>query len=89
LLILTVWGFEEYSKHNENKKEEKKMISELPDEKLRWSCHPQVLGCNTSQEVKPLTAIIGQERAVKALQFGLGIKEPGFNIKEKFRPSVE
>jgi lon-related putative ATP-dependent protease len=56
------------------------MIAELPVEKLRWSCNPQGLGCDTSQETKPLTAIIGQERAVRALQFGLGIKEMGFNI---------
>jgi len=39
-----------------------------------------MLDCDTSEDMKPLEAIIGQERAVRSLQFGLGIKEPGFNI---------
>jgi lon-related putative ATP-dependent protease len=56
------------------------MITELPLEKLRWTCDPQVMGCNTSEEMKTLETIIGQERAVRSLQFGLGIKELGFNI---------
>ena len=29
---------------------------------------------------RPLKAIIGQDRAVKALRFGLGNRAPGFNI---------
>ncbi len=56
------------------------MPSELPVEKLRRTCDPQMLGCDTSEEMRPLETIIGQERAVKALRFGLGIKELGFNI---------
>jgi lon-related putative ATP-dependent protease len=34
----------------------------------------------TIVEGRPLKAIIGQERAVRALQFGLGNKSPGFNV---------
>ncbi|HID86019.1 MAG TPA: ATP-dependent protease, partial [Anaerolineae bacterium] len=56
------------------------MIGELPVEKLRNVCDPMVIGCETSEEMKPLDIIIGQERAVRSLQFGLGIKELGFNI---------
>lgn len=56
------------------------MVDEISIEKLRWICNPQTLGCDTSEEMKPLETIIGQERAVKALHFGLGIKELGFNI---------
>ena len=56
------------------------MISEVPVERLRRTCEPLMVGCDTSKEMKPLEAIIGQERAVKSLQFGLGIKELGFNI---------
>jgi len=36
--------------------------------------------CETTKELSPLEQIIGQERAVKALKFGLDIKERGFNI---------
>ena len=56
------------------------MVSELPVERLRRVCDPQMLLCDTSEEIGPLEIIIGQERAVRSLQFGLGIKELGFNI---------
>jgi lon-related putative ATP-dependent protease len=36
--------------------------------------------CKTTQELAPLREIIGQERAVRALKFGLGIRDQGFNI---------
>ena len=55
------------------------MAIEVPIEQLRKICDPQLLDCDTSQEVKPLESIIGQKRAVKALKFGLGIKSSGFN----------
>jgi lon-related putative ATP-dependent protease len=38
------------------------------------------MSCKTTKELAPLEEIIGQERAVRALKFGLGIKEKGFNI---------
>jgi len=34
----------------------------------------------TTEELAPLQKIIGQERAVRALKFGLGIRDQGFNI---------
>ncbi len=56
------------------------MTEELSVDKLRRICDPQTLGCDTTEEMEPLETIIGQERAVRALEFGLGIKELGFNI---------
>ena len=56
------------------------MIAELPVERLRRVCNPEMMGCNDSSQISSLKTIIGQERAVRALQFGLGIKEKGFNI---------
>jgi lon-related putative ATP-dependent protease len=56
------------------------MVLELRPEELRKTCDPQLLGCSTSEEMYTLETIIGQERAVRALQFGLGIKNSGFNI---------
>jgi lon-related putative ATP-dependent protease len=53
---------------------------ELSVEQLRQVCDPAMIECATSQEMQTLETIIGQERAVKALHFGLGIKESGFNI---------
>jgi len=58
----------------------KKMVNELAAEKLRMKCDPNFIRCETTQELVPLEEIIGQERAARALKFGLGIKERGFNI---------
>jgi lon-related putative ATP-dependent protease len=38
------------------------------------------MSCITTKELAPLEEIVGQERAVHALKFGLGIKDKGFNI---------
>ncbi len=38
------------------------------------------LDCETTEDLQPLENIIGQQRAVKALQLGLNIGEKGFNI---------
>jgi lon-related putative ATP-dependent protease len=56
------------------------MVNELPPESLRKECDPSVMRCKTTQELVPLSEIIGQERAVRALKFGLGIRDQGFNI---------
>jgi len=56
------------------------MTNELPPHKLRKERDSKLTGCKTTEELSPLEEIIGQERAVKALRFGLGIKQLGFNI---------
>ncbi|MEM2876410.1 MAG: Lon-like protease helical domain-containing protein, partial [Candidatus Bathyarchaeia archaeon] len=55
-------------------------LSELSADKLRVECDPKLIRCKTTEEIPPLEGIIGQDRAVKALMFGLNIKERGFNI---------
>jgi lon-related putative ATP-dependent protease len=56
------------------------LVNELSIESLRKTCDPNVMRCQTTEELAPLGEIIGQERAVRALKFGLGIREQGFNI---------
>ncbi len=56
------------------------MVNELSAEKLRKVCDPDILSCETTEDLIPLQEIIGQERAVRALKFGLGINERGFNV---------
>jgi lon-related putative ATP-dependent protease len=56
------------------------MINELDYTQARRTCPDNFISCNSTLELEPLSEIIGQERAVKALQFGLDIKEEGFNI---------
>jgi lon-related putative ATP-dependent protease len=56
------------------------VLKELSFDKLRRECDPKMMSCETTQQLEPLEGIIGQERAVRALRFGLDIKERGFNI---------
>ena len=56
------------------------MPEELPVEKYRKFCDPSVIQCKTTEELSPSDDIIGQDRALKALSFGLEIKEKGFNV---------
>jgi lon-related putative ATP-dependent protease len=55
-------------------------MAQVPVEQLRRVCDPSILQYTSSGQVQALETIIGQERAVKALRFGLGIKDRGFNI---------
>jgi lon-related putative ATP-dependent protease len=57
-----------------------KMVNELAAEKIRNECDASFMRCETTEELVPLREIIGQERAVRALKFGLGIRDDGFNI---------
>ena len=56
------------------------LITKLPVEKLRNICDANRLQCDSTKDLTPLGVIIGQERAVRALKFGLGIKNHGFNM---------
>ena len=59
----------------------------LPPGPSRWrppSCAawsmPASLGFKTTDELLPITGLIGQERALKAIQFGINIKSHDFNM---------
>jgi lon-related putative ATP-dependent protease len=56
------------------------VISELPPEKLRFECPPGKVECKTSEELAPLEGIVGQDRALKALTFGMEMRGKGFNV---------
>ena len=56
------------------------MVTELTAEKAYKVCGSDNIGCDSSQELSALETIVGQDRAIRAMQFGLGIKEKGFNI---------
>lgn len=53
---------------------------ELRPQELRRRCEQSIFDFETTDEVKPLDEFIGQERAVKALELGLGIKDFRYNI---------
>ena len=56
------------------------MSGKVPPERLQCICEPSVFGCTDSRDAEPLQTILGQKRALKALNFGLRIRNKGFNI---------
>ncbi len=56
------------------------LVKELDVEKYRRYCSPDVIQCKTTAELTPNDDIIGQDRALRALSFGLEIQEKGFNV---------
>jgi len=56
------------------------LTNELTAERIRKECDANFMRCETTEKLLPLKEIVGQERAVRALKFGLGIRDRGFNI---------
>ena len=52
----------------------------VPIDKLRWVCDPNKFDFQSTENVPPLSGFIGQKRAIKAIEFGLGMECPGYNI---------
>ena len=63
-------------------KEMKKLAKpfELDYTQLKKDCFPHELNFQTTAELTPLEGVIGQDRAVKAFDFGLAVKMKGYNI---------
>ena len=54
---------------------------ELKPENLRAECDVDTLGFETTADLKPLKVkVVAQDRAQRALEFGLGIKDHEYNI---------
>src|SRR5512143_1937428 len=52
----------------------------LPISKLRRVSKPSVLRLKTTDDLPLVDDIIGQPRALRAIDFGLDVRGPGFNI---------
>jgi len=48
--------------------------------KLYQRCDPELFAFHTTEELPATTEIIGQERAVDAIAFGIDIQRPGYNL---------
>jgi len=64
------------------------MARSLPPEALRRTVDPNILPLRSTEEHPPLAGLIGQPRAVAALEFGLDIPDQGFNIYVAGPPGV-
>lgn len=47
---------------------------------LCWTCDPASLGFETTAELQPVGDVVGQPRAVAALEFGVGMDRRGYNL---------
>ncbi len=56
------------------------MLKKVPVDELYRSCDPSDFPFKTTDEISPLEETIGQPRALRSLDFGLGIDGHGFNI---------
>jgi len=52
----------------------------LKPKDLRKVCNPDSFKFETTADLLPLKGIIGQDRAVRALEFGLNVDRQGYNI---------
>lgn len=55
---------------------------------LRKSLNPSKLKFHTTAELKTLDEFLGQERALDAIRFGIGIKSQGYNIYAMGPPGI-
>ena len=56
------------------------MIKALTASELRPQCIAENLSFKTSAELDDLPGILGQDRALKAIEFGIGVPHRGFNL---------
>src|ERR1700754_1526992 len=52
----------------------------LPIEKLYTVCDPQQFSFATTAELKPLDEFVGQDRAIAAVKFAMGMDRGGYNL---------
>ena len=52
----------------------------VPPEELRLAHDPATFTFECTDELTPLSEFVGQDRAMRSLQFGLGLEKPGYNI---------
>jgi Cdc6-like AAA superfamily ATPase len=55
-------------------------IMELEPKALRRVCNPEGFDFECTSQITPLEETIGQDRALRAIEFGVGIKSHGYNI---------
>lgn len=54
--------------------------NELSYQDLKMTCDDKLFHFETTQELQPITTGIGQDRGIKALEFGININVKGYNL---------
>ena len=55
-------------------------VTPLPLDRLSWKCKPETLKFNTTDQLKDLEQVLGQDRAIEAIRFGTNMSHKGYNI---------
>jgi predicted ATP-dependent protease len=53
---------------------------EVSVDRLRWDCDPKLFEFECTRDLAPLREFVGQERATRAVEFGLNMANTGYNI---------
>jgi lon-related putative ATP-dependent protease len=56
------------------------MIAPVPADQLARRCDPAAFDFETTADLEPIDEMVGQDRAIEAVAFGIGIRQPGFNL---------
>ena len=57
-----------------------KNVNELNYKKLKYTCNPDIFKFETTEELEPIQEGIGQDRGIKALEFGIQVDVKGYNL---------
>ena len=55
-------------------------LQPLPATALKWHCPPDALGFASTRELEPIVSIDGSRRWIEALDFGIAMHRPEYNI---------
>lgn len=55
-------------------------IKSLPTEALYKVCDTDILPFRTTETLENFNGFFGQERAIEAMGFGVGMRRPGYNL---------
>ncbi len=55
-------------------------VKPIPAESLCWKCDTESFSFKTTDDLPSLSEIIGQDRALRAIEFGLGVRNNNYNI---------
>jgi len=53
---------------------------EISADELCWQCDPAIFDFDCTKDLAPLREFVGQDRAIRAIEFGLSMEKDGYNI---------
>ncbi len=67
-------------KQKETESSKKSLVKKLSKDELRWKCPTKRFKFKSTEEVEPLTKIVGQPRAIESIRLGAELFSKGYNI---------